>query len=68
MIKRNYKYYLAAIMLLSPAAIIYAVFLMVPLIQSVHMSFFDWNGIAGSAMEFVGLNNFKIMFKDADFL
>jgi len=39
-----------------PAALVYAVFVLIPFLHSVYLSFFEGNGI--TAMEFVGLANY----------
>lgn len=67
MANKKINYYLTATVLLAPAAIIYIVFLIVPLLQSVWMSFFTWNGIATSPMEFVGLRNYERLISDPEF-
>lgn len=51
-----------------PALLIYFVFQIIPLVGAVFFSFMDWNGIGGSALEFVGFQNFANAFKNADFL
>lgn len=51
-----------------PALVIYIIFQIIPLIGAVYFSFMEWNGISGSALKFVGLQNYIAAFKDADFL
>lgn len=55
-------------MFLAPALIIYTIFQIIPLIAAVYFSFVEWNGISGSALKFVGLQNYTQAFKNADFL
>jgi len=51
-----------------PALIIYTVFQIVPLIGAFYFSFADWNGLAGSPINFVGLRNYTAIFKDSLFI
>jgi ABC-type sugar transport system permease subunit len=50
---------------LVPAGVIYLSVVMIPVLYSLIISLFKWNGIA--AMEFVGLNNFVTLFHDSIF-
>ena len=54
------------ILFLLPALILYALFLLYPIVQSVRYSMYAWNGF-GPLEEFVGLQNFKDVFADARF-
>ncbi|MEZ4672523.1 MAG: sugar ABC transporter permease [Anaerolineae bacterium] len=49
-----------------PALIMYAAFVLVPLLMSVQYSFFRWNGI--TAMTWVGLRNYASVLEDPDLL
>lgn len=51
-----------------PALAIYLVFQIIPIIGSVYFSLVSWNGIAGSAPEFIGLQNYIYAFKSPDFI
>ena len=53
---------------LLPALAIYIVLAVVPIMQSLYFGFFDWSGIQGIALEFVGLKNFVRMFESKEFL
>ncbi|WP_239617745.1 carbohydrate ABC transporter permease [Cohnella mopanensis] len=66
MISNRSKYATAALFLL-PAFAVYTVLLIYPVLQSVFMSFYEWNGIAGSKMVFSGLDNYKTMFQMPEF-
>jgi ABC-type sugar transport system permease subunit len=50
---------------LVPAGVIYLSVVMIPVLYSLVISLFKWNGIA--AMEFVGLDNFTTLFRDSIF-
>jgi len=49
-----------------PALIMYAVFVLLPLLMSIQYSFFRWNGI--TAMTWVGLKNYTAVLSDPDLL
>jgi raffinose/stachyose/melibiose transport system permease protein len=49
--------HLAGILLLVPAVVLFAVFVVLPILQALRFSFYDWNGY-GSPSKFVGLDNY----------
>jgi raffinose/stachyose/melibiose transport system permease protein len=49
-----------------PALLMYAVFVLLPLLMSIQYSFFRWNGI--TAMTWVGLKNYATVLEDPDLL
>lgn len=51
-----------------PALIIYVVFLIFPLFGAIYFSTADWNGIMGTPIKFVGLQNYLSVFKDPAFI
>src|SRR4051812_3489071 len=51
---------------LVPAAILYTIFLLLPILQAGYYSFFKWNGL-GAPTEFVGLGNFSRVLSDTVF-
>ncbi|MBI0579505.1 sugar ABC transporter permease [Neobacillus cucumis] len=52
---------------LSPALILYAIFMLYPMINAIKLSFFDWDGAAPS-MNFVGFENYIKLTGDKIFL
>jgi raffinose/stachyose/melibiose transport system permease protein len=50
-----------------PALVIYALFVLTPLVQSVYISFTDWNGVRPD-LNWVGLSNYVQIFRDQRFL
>ena len=58
---------LTIVLFLTPAFILFLVFLVFPIIRSVYYSLFDWNGL-GPAVDFVGLDNFKQILSDQVFI
>lgn len=57
--KKNSSYQLMSI----PAATLYTVFFIVPLLQGIRLSFTDWNGLGKAT--FIGFENYSKFFKDA---
>jgi raffinose/stachyose/melibiose transport system permease protein len=51
---------------LAPAVALYVIFLIVPVVQAVHYSFYDWNGL-GDLTDYVGLGNYREVFGDPAF-
>ncbi len=49
----------------TPALVIYALLLVVPILVAFGFSFTDWNGIAVSQPKFIGFTNYINMFNDA---
>lgn len=47
---------------LAPALVLYAVFLVYPMIDAVRLSFFEWSGFRIEKPEFVGLENYVRLF------
>ena len=52
---------------LLPAVVLFGIFLVYPILQSVYYSLFDWKGF-GPAVDFVGLNNFQRILSDRIFM
>ena len=52
---------------LFPALAIYAGLALWPILQSIRFSFFEWPGIQGVDLKFVGLKNFRTMLSSAKF-
>ena len=65
--KLRVKKYGVALGLMLPALLIYTIFFILPIIDTIQLSFFDWNGIKRIAKEFVGLKHYITMFSDPDF-
>lgn len=55
------------ILFLLPALVIYVGLAVIPIIQSVRFSFFEWNGVSGSPLTFVGFRNFITIFQSDAF-
>ena len=56
-----------AIAFILPALLLYLVFMISPIFESLFISFFKWTGIGGSSFEFVGLRNYIRVFTHDDF-
>jgi len=64
---RKFQDNLTIVLFLLPAVIIFFVFVVYPIFQSMYYSLFNWKGL-GPAVEFVGLENFKKILTDKPFL
>jgi multiple sugar transport system permease protein len=56
---------IAAALFLAPALIVFTLYVLYPIAQSIRLSFYDWDGIAPK--EFVGLANYQELFDDDTF-
>lgn len=52
---------------LLPATLMYLVFFLIPTIQTIYFSFFDWSGVKNE-MTFLGLDNYKELLNDELFI
>lgn len=66
MIKVIKAYYVPGLMVL-PSMILIALIFFSPIVQSIYLSFFQWNGIFQSPMQFIGFRNYTTLFKDPAF-
>lgn len=62
---KRHKYDNVAYLFLLPFLLVYGIFNLYPLIEGFILSFFKWN--MSSAKEFVGLNNYALIFADESF-
>lgn len=53
---------------ISPALVLFALFVLVPVLFAAYIAFFRWNGLGGMPTDFVGLDNFRTMLGDEVFL
>jgi len=60
------QYPVLSYLFILPAFLLVVLFLLVPMVQNVYYSFFDWDGI--SKPVFIGMQNFTTFFKDSNFL
>lgn len=63
---RKREMLLTGMLFLAPVLIFLAVFVIYPIIESFHISFFKWNGIS-AGREFIGWKNWKTLFMDGNF-
>lgn len=64
---RSSRESLVVILFLLPALVLFLLFVIYPIFQSVYYSLFNWKGF-GPAVDYVGLNNFKNILADKVFL
>jgi multiple sugar transport system permease protein len=56
--------YATPYILLLPAALVYGVFTIYPVVRQFELSFFDWHIFPGAANPFIGWSNYSAMFHD----
>ena len=61
------KKYLVALGLMAPALLVYTMFFIIPIGETITLSFHSWNGIANVPREFIGFQNFVRLFQDRNF-
>ena len=64
---RHDRDYVTIALFLLPSVILFAIFLIYPIIRSGYYSLFNWNGL-GPATKFVALNNYKQILADQVFI
>lgn len=55
------------ILFLAPALILFAMFILYPVCNTIYLSFHSWKGIYGAPVNFVGLKNYAQVLSSADF-
>jgi len=65
--RRSIQDSLTVILFLSPAFVLFLIFLVYPIFRSVYYSMFNWNGL-GPAIQFIWFDNFKQILTDQVFL
>jgi len=58
---------LTIVLFLAPALVVFLVFVIYPILQSVYYSLFNWKGF-GPAVDFIGLDNYVRILSDAIFI
>jgi raffinose/stachyose/melibiose transport system permease protein len=64
---RRFQDNLVIFLFLLPAIVLFLLFVIYPIFQSIYYSLFNWKGF-GPAVDFVGLDNFKNILKDKVFM
>lgn len=64
---KNFQDKLTIFFFLLPSFLLFAVFVIYPIFQSVYYSFFNWKGF-GPAVDFVGLDNYRRILTDKVFM
>jgi raffinose/stachyose/melibiose transport system permease protein len=64
--RRNSRH--TIILFLLPVSIIYLAFMVLPILGTVGLSFYDWSGVQGVKLDFVGLDNYLSMFDSPEFV
>lgn len=57
-LKRSLRNWIVVISFLSPAVLLYGIFMVIPIWEAIRLSFYDWNGSLTADLNFVGLRNY----------
>src|SRR6187200_237916 len=60
--RRSRPAVLSAIPFLLPALVFYGIFVIYPMLTAVQLSLYEWNGLSGSPMTYVGGSNYERIF------
>lgn len=55
------------VLLSLPAFLLYSCVFIYPMVSVFRLSFFKWNGIPNSPLQYIGLRNYTALFKDPKF-
>lgn len=67
MVKKKISSNITIILFLAPALILFTMFILYPVCNTIYLSFHSWKGIYGSPVNFVGLKNYAQVLTSADF-
>lgn len=67
MVKKKISSNFTIILFLAPALILFTMFILYPVCNTIYLSFHSWKGIYGSPVNFVGLKNYAQVLTSADF-
>jgi raffinose/stachyose/melibiose transport system permease protein len=56
------------ILFLLPVSVIYFSFMVLPILGTIGLSFYDWPGVQGVKLDFVGMDNYVSMFESPEFV
>ncbi|WP_367619436.1 carbohydrate ABC transporter permease, partial [Brachyspira aalborgi] len=67
MINKKTKENIIIILFLAPALLIFIIFILYPVFNTIYLSFYSWKGIYGSTLNFVGFDNYIMVLKSDHF-
>ena len=67
MINKKTKENIIIILFLAPALLIFIIFILYPVFNTIYLSFHSWKGIYGSTLNFVGFDNYIMVLKSDHF-
>lgn len=67
MVKKKISSNITIILFLAPALILFGMFILYPVCNTIYLSFHSWKGIYGSPVNFVGLKNYAQVLTSEDF-
>lgn len=65
--KKKFSSHLTIILFLAPALILFAMFILYPVCNTIYLSFHSWKGIYGSPVNFVGMKNYAQVLSNEEF-
>lgn len=65
--KAGFRRDIMPMILIAPAFILHTFLLVNPILQTIYLSFFSWNGIPTSPLKYIGFNNYLRMFTSGEF-
>lgn len=65
--RRRWGNALTIAVFLLPSVVLFLLFVVIPIVQAAHYSFYKWNGL-GSLEDYIGFKNYQTLFKDPIFL
>lgn len=65
--KTEKKDFVISLLFIAPAAILITVFIAIPIIYNILLSFHNWSGMYGTPWEFVGFKNYTKILNNSDF-
>lgn len=67
MVKKKFSSNFTIILFLAPALILFGMFILYPVCNTIYLSFHSWKGIYGAPVNFVGLKNYAQVLTSEDF-
>lgn len=65
--RKNLSVYKVPALMVLPSIVLIGVFFFYPIVDTIKLSFYKWNGILQSAPKYIGTKNYEVMFRDPAF-
>jgi len=66
-VRRRRREALTAYLMIAPTLIAFVLFMLIPMVLTLCLSFFNWTGISLDSLRFTGLSNYRTMLRDPVF-